>query len=296
MKFLKNSILGLFIFSNAACAGVPKQAVQPTPATISLQELTPNVVPGPVLYVFAHQDDELLALHKLHLDIKSGKNVHAVWITDGGKSANPARREKESRTVMGIIGVKPQNLHFFGFPDQSSNRWLKQAYERLVLLNRSHAFTEIVSPTYEGGNIDHDVAAFLSAQLTAASPAHPVHVEYPLYNRYKGKRQIGSFLPGREAPAYYLKVEDDTRELAKKAMKEYRSQRMGLFLMEFVTDKQAIINRGVQYRIAPPFDFLKRPTDEVCDYEKSLFHPAKFADWQASVREFGEVYGGEGGR
>ena len=260
-------------------ANIPKQD------TVSLYELTPGAV-GPILYLFAHQDDELLAMNKLILDVKAGTDVHVAWITDGGKSANPARRQQESRKVMKLVGVPEQNLHFLGFPDQQSHHYMREAYKQIVALQQSNTFAQVVSPAYEGGNIDHDVAAFLAAQLASLSPSHPIHIEYPLYNRYHGYRRVGIFLPGHESEAHYLTMDKETRNVVETAIKAYRSQRIPLWLMGLVADKQALLDHGAPYRLSPAYDFRQRLSDEPCDYEKSFFHHASFQEWQKNVTDF----------
>jgi|GEM_PF-1205784 len=283
------SFLILICFS-AGCISTPKErglkdANISKQDTVSLYELTHGAV-GPILYLFAHQDDELLAMNKLILDVKAGTDVHVVWITDGGKSANPARRQQESRKVMKLVGVPEQNLHFLGFPDQESHHYLREAYKQVVALQQDNTFAQVVSPAYEGGNIDHDVAAFLAAQLAGLSPSHPIHIDYPLYNRYHGYRRVGIFLPGHESEAHYLTMDNETRNVVKTAIKEYRSERIPLWLMFLVADKQAFLDHGAPYRLSPAYDFRQRPSDEPCDYEKSFFHHASFQEWQKSVTDF----------
>ena len=238
-----------------------------------------------VLYIFAHQDDEILILPKMAADLKSGRQVHAVWITDGGKSANPVRRQQESRAVMKMVGMPETNLHFLGFPDQKSHHWLRPAYERVWPVASSNSFTEITSPAYEGGNIDHDVAAFLAAQIARNAPSHPLHYEYPLYNRYRGKRRVGVFLPATGTEERSMKLDSESRALIRNAIKQYRSERLPLWLMERVANKSGLFE-SLPYRIAPNHNFLERPAAEPCDYERSFTHRARFSDWQKRVEEF----------
>lgn len=217
-------------------------------------------------------------------DVRRVRPVTAVWITDGGRSASPVRRENESRSVMTMIGVPEANLHFLRFTDQRSFTSLRAIHKQLLPIAQSNAFSEIVSPAYEGGNIDHDVAAFLAARITGPGQ---IHMEYPLYNRYQGHRRVGVFLPGWQIEEQYFNMNDETRALVRAAIKQYRSERVSLWLMEFVARKNGLLDRGVPYRVAPAYDFLQRPTSEPCDYERSLTHHARFSDWKKSVEEFG---------
>jgi LmbE family N-acetylglucosaminyl deacetylase len=240
----------------------------------------------PVLYVFAHQDDEILILAKMRLDVKHGRVVHAVWITDGGKGGDSVERERESRAVMKMTGVPDENLHFLGFPDQNSARHIAAAYTQVLTLVNTNQFAELVTPAYEGGNIDHDVAALIGAEVTIGANSRPLHVEYPLYNRYQGPRRVGLFLPNATTEVQRIALDDEMRAFVLDALKVYRSQRLGLWLMELGGQRKQILDRGMCWRKAGKYDFLKRPVEEPCDYERSLTHRAKFSEWQSEVTRF----------
>jgi LmbE family N-acetylglucosaminyl deacetylase len=251
---------------------------------VSIDELSPKS-PQAVLYVFAHQDDEMFVLPKMILEVKRGTPVAAVWITDGAKSANPKQRQEESTAAMEMIGVPHERLHFLGYPDSKSFEHFRPAFDRTLAVASELKPAQIVSPAYEGGNVDHDTANFVAAQVAARLDPKPTHVEYPLYNRANGKRQVGVFLPGGDA-GRYLSFDAETRDLAQKASKLYRSQRLALWVMGFVADKKSLMEHGGPYRVALTRDFTNRPANEPTDYERSWFHPAKFEDWQRHVREF----------
>jgi LmbE family N-acetylglucosaminyl deacetylase len=251
---------------------------------VSIDELSPKL-PQPVLYVFAHQDDEIFVLPKMILEVKRGTPIAAVWITDGGKSANPKQRQEESTAAMEMIGVPRERLHFLGYPDSKSFEHFRPAFDQTVAIASELKPAQIVSPAYEGGNVDHDAADLVAAQVAARLDSHPTHLEYPLYNRANGKRQVGVFLPDGD-PGRHLAFDAATSDLAERASKVYRSQRLALWVMGFVADKKSLMENGGPYRVAPAHDFTVRPASEPTDYERSWFHPAKFEDWQRHVREF----------
>ena len=56
--------------------------------------------------------------------------------------------------------------------------------------------------------------------------------------------------------------------------------------MSLFGDKQAMLDHGVPYRVAPAYDFQRRPAGEPYDYERSIFHRANFGNWQRNVAEF----------
>jgi LmbE family N-acetylglucosaminyl deacetylase len=251
---------------------------------VSIDALAPQKSRA-VLYLFAHQDDEMLVLPKMILEAKRGSRILAIWITDGGKTADPRRREGESREAMRMIGVPESHLHFLRFPDTKAVLHIHEAYEQCLRIAEQNDVAQIVSPAYEGGNIDHDVAALIAATITAKTKSRPVHLQYPLYNRYEGRRRIGIFLPSH-SEAVYLEFDDEARKLARAAMRVYRSQKWGLLLLALFADRKSLEEHGVPYRMTPQDDFLRRPAHEPCEYEKSMFHHAKFQDWQSNVRKF----------
>ncbi len=126
-----------------------------------------------ILYLFAHQDDEILILAKLLADVRGGAAVRAVWITDGGKGGDPAKREAESREVMRRAGLPNDRLHFLHFPDTKSVQHLKAIDEQCAAIAAIDPPAEIVSPAFEGGNMDHDVAALIAARLTERMVPRP---------------------------------------------------------------------------------------------------------------------------
>jgi hypothetical protein len=192
-----------------------------------------------------------------------------------------------------MIGVPRDHLHFLGYPDSKSFEHMRPVYDKVLAIAEAAKPAQIVSPAYEGGNIDHDMANFIAAQVASHLSTHPTHLEYPLYNRANGKRQVGVFLPDGD-PGRHLSFDTATRDLAQKVSKVYRSQRLALWVMGFVADKKFLMEHGGPYRSAPPHDFTKRPSSEPMDYERSWFHPAKFEDWQRHVREFLAGVGGAG--
>src|SRR5947208_1619604 len=100
-----------FICFLLAISAISCASKTPPMNKVSIDELSPPT-PQPVLYVFAHQDDEMFVSPKMILEVNRGTPITAVWITDGGKSANPKQRQEESTAAMQMIGVPRERLHF----------------------------------------------------------------------------------------------------------------------------------------------------------------------------------------
>ncbi len=249
-------------------------------------DATPTAPTNPVLYLFAHQDDEVFVLGRMRRDVREGREVHALWTSDGALDGKPAARERESRAVMALIGVPAANLHFLQFPDHTTYRHLPALAARVAEVARSRPFGEIVSPAYEGGNIDHDTAALLGAFATRMTASGAIHREFPLYNRFRRHERYGVFLPNTDAPITFEPLDPDGQVIVRNALKLYRSQRVLLTVLSIVGHKNTMLVRGEPFRLAPRYDYRTPPTAEVCGYEVAGLHRAKFADWLAAVEPF----------
>jgi LmbE family N-acetylglucosaminyl deacetylase len=240
----------------------------------------------PVLYLFAHEDDEIFALARMHRDVNAGRAVYAVWITNGAFEGKPHKREEESRAVMALVGVPEENLRFLGFPDHDSCGYLPEIYDEVSKLRKSWRVTTIVSPTYEGGNIDHDAAAFIAAMVVRDASVPVAHFEFPLYNHLDGRRRVNVFLPNSGAPVEYLPLDGEAGRIVHAALKRYRSQHFILMLLEVTGHAKTLFERGEPFRRAATYDFTERPGRELCGYEVAGRHRASFAEWTTAVDEF----------
>jgi len=271
--FLPRLILFLVVLLNCG-----RGAENPSPAA--------RLPSGPVLYFFAHQDDEVFVLGKMRREVLAGREVHVLWITDGARDGNAVHREKESRAVMELVGLPAARLHFLRFPDHASFHHLEMIYDQITPIVQARPFAEIDSPAYEGGNIDHDVAALMAALAVRLHSPAPVHLEFPLYNRYQNHQRYGVFLPNSDTPDHVEKLDPERRALVLEALKLYHSQRVLLTVLAIVGHKKTMLDHGEPWRFAPTYNFLRRPMEEACGYEVSGLHRAKFADWLREVDPF----------
>lgn len=239
-----------------------------------------------VLYLFAHEDDEIFALARMRQDVNAGRAVYAVWTTNGAFEGKPSEREEESRAVMALVGVPEANLRFLGFPDHDSCGYLPEIYDEVSKLRKSWSAARIVSPAYEGGNIDHDAAAFIAAMVVRKASVPVTHFEFPLYNHFEGRQRVNLFLPNSEAPVEYLPLGGETGRIVHAALKRYRSQHFILMLLEVTGRAKTLFERGEPFRRAANYDFTERPGRELCGYEVSGRHRASFTEWITAVDEF----------
>jgi LmbE family N-acetylglucosaminyl deacetylase len=255
-------------------------------AVVVLLAATTGASAESVLYLFAHEDDELFALVRMHQDVNAGRTVYAVWTTNGAFEGKPSEREEESRAVMALVGVPEANLRFLSFPDHDSCRYLPEIYEEVRNLRKSWSVTRIVSPAYEGGNIDHDAAAFIAAMVVRNASVPVTHFEFPLYNHFEGRQRVNLFLPNSGAPVEYLPLDGEPGRIVHAALKRYRSQHFILMLLEVTGHAKTLFERGEPFRRAATYDFTERPGRDLCGYEVSGRHRASFAEWTTAVDEF----------
>lgn len=240
----------------------------------------------PVLYLFAHQDDELGAVAKIATDVRAGRNVFVVWVTDGAGTAAKDVREKESRAAMALIGVPDGNLFFLGYPDRYSVKHIEEAYKQILDIVNANGVAEITTDAYEGGSVDHDVTSLIGAYVSRNSKPRPVHYEIPLYNMYKNVYRLGKFLPFPGAETLSTPVDAGMADLKVKALEMYPSQAAIVNTMKAMSSKKELIKNGESYRVSPAYDYMKRPSDETLNYETNTRNPITFKDWQDAVSAF----------
>jgi LmbE family N-acetylglucosaminyl deacetylase len=166
-----------------------------------------DLMPGTVVIVAPHMDDELLACGGAIAGLPQKEKVQVIYATDGMKSPSPilpydavspdlgAIRMNEAETAMGLLGVPKENLHFLCLPEaelQKNMPSLRRALlERIERIKPDHvlmpfrfdrhpdhlAVNQVLTAAYRQGE--------LRAQLT----------EYFVYYRWR-------LLPGRDVRHY----------------------------------------------------------------------------------------------
>ena len=69
--------------------------------------------PG-VLFVFAHQDDEVAAASRIVYELERSSAVYCAYLTDGAWNVVAEVRDAETRSVLTHLGVPAHNLFFIG--------------------------------------------------------------------------------------------------------------------------------------------------------------------------------------
>lgn len=142
-----------------------------------------------LLFVFAHQDDEVAAATRMLDALRSGAAVSCVYLTDGAGGRAPSHvRDEETRHVLTRLGVELARVHFLGsehgIPDGALHRHLDAA---LALLEArvTEPVDELVTLAWEGGHHDHDAAQLVAVAFATPRGLLARTFEMPLYHGYR---------------------------------------------------------------------------------------------------------------
>jgi LmbE family N-acetylglucosaminyl deacetylase len=138
-----------------------------------------------VIFVFAHQDDEIAAAPRIRRAVAAGDEIACAFLTDGKK---PIVRDDESRRALASLGVS--EIAFIGSENQIGDGSLIEHLDRaLALLSaRFDRADEVWTLAWEGGHQDHDAAHLVALAFARERGARCFEV--PLYT---GFRRIGPF-------------------------------------------------------------------------------------------------------
>ena len=140
-----------------------------------------------VVFLFAHQDDEVGLISLIKKKIDNGYDVVCAFLTDGGSRYEI--RNKESLSVLNKNGVKIENIIFAGKENNLKDGELSKNTIKLKkwLLNFFKSINNIDSiyvTAYEGGHQDHDALHCASViALNEIDLLDDVY-QFPLYNKF----------------------------------------------------------------------------------------------------------------
>lgn len=192
-----------------------------------------------VLFIFAHQDDEVGAAPWIVDELELGNRVFCVYLTDGGSRTDPAIRDAESVAALQSLGVSEGNIAFLGNGERIGDNKLIDHLPRAWRLldgwitDNVPLVARIYSLAWEGGHPDHDAAhalALIAAERRGISDAW----QFSLYNAYRRPRPFFRVLSHVPTEADERRRSDKLAAKMKYAMYcwRFKSQRrtwLGLF-------------------------------------------------------------------
>jgi LmbE family N-acetylglucosaminyl deacetylase len=139
------------------------------------------------LFLFAHQDDEFGVFFQLERERQAGRRVCCVYVTDGSATADPDRRNVESRGVLQRLGVATDDILFvgqeLGIGDGVLHSRVEVLAKWLTAFFDAHGTIEACFvPAWEGGHPDHDLLHAITVRLLAARGHLEGVRQYPLYH------------------------------------------------------------------------------------------------------------------
>lgn len=149
-----------------------------------------------VWFIFAHQDDECGVFQSIVNALYNNYIVNCIYLSSGTATGKPsAKRNNESISVLSKLGVKIENIYFYGsqanIPDCKIIYSLNRIYDFLYnKFNLNKNITEIYIPAYEGGHPDHDALHIIGLIVGKNLGIKNKIFQYSLYNSY---RCIGPF-------------------------------------------------------------------------------------------------------
>lgn len=236
-----------------------------------------DVVPSPRwLLVFAHPDDEVLALGA-HLERLAASRI--LTITDGAPvdgadaqhhgygslAAYRAARRQELFAALAHAGLCPATAPEFPLrvPDQQASFYLPALTQALAAEIQAFKPQAILTHSYEGGHPDHDACAFAvhTAVRLAATTQAPTLLEAPSYHAGSDGAMItGAFLSPDEAFIEHIFKLTPQQQRNKAA-------RLACFASQAETLAQFGLH-DERLRLAPTYDFIQPPHPGQLFYER----------------------------
>ena len=224
------------------------------------------------LLIFAHPDDETLALGARLCRFRS---AHLVHVTDGAPldefdsrangfttlAAYREARAAELETALHLAGVGDIRRKNLGIPDQGAALNLLSLTREILHLLHAHQPEVVFTHPYEGGHPDHDSCSFAvhTAVNLLHTPTPPLIVEPTSYHSGPDGIETGRFLhPSPDTDlTYHLTPAEQAHKQA--LLRCFTTQ--GKTLRYFGTTTET-------FRTAPTYDFTHLPDPRPAFYDR----------------------------
>ena len=147
-----------------------------------------------VLFVFAHQDDEVAAVSRIVYELERGADVYCAYLTDGAWNVVADVRDAETKSVLTQLGVAADNIFFIGssipIRDATLVEHLDIALERLEQRLTNIKIETLYCLAFEGGHQDHDASHLVAVAFARRRGILDQTYEVSLYNGWKRTGQF----------------------------------------------------------------------------------------------------------
>lgn len=246
------------------------------------------------LFLFAHQDDEIGALHTIAAGVSAGERAICVFLTDGTFAGiTSARRQAESLAVLTRVGAPVSDIHFIGdelgIADGRLVEHLDRARERtLAIAARTPDIGSVLMHAWEGGHHDHDAAHLVGRAVAAGLSLEAASRQFPLYRASAdGSRLVYGVLDPQAGPIDTLRIPftSGLRRLA--LLRHYRSQARVMMRLGPHIARAWLVERHERLQALPAIAPLDRPAEHLL-YERWKFY--SFERFRAAARPFVETH------
>lgn len=234
-----------------------------------------------VLFIFAHQDDEVGCVTRIAFERAAGNRVWCLYLTDGSTNAPAATRDAESLAALARLGVAPSRVVFLAdgggrLPSHVLHQSLDRALRMVLgwIAATGVSPNRIFVPDWEGGHHDHD-AAHLVALAVGREFRVPVFA-YSMYNawrRPKGFFRVASFVPD-DAPVLARRLSFREALQAATFVLAYPSQRRTWLGLGPGFAWRMLVRRTERIRSAGTQRVLRRPHAGALLYETMFSVPS----------------------
>jgi N-acetylglucosamine malate deacetylase 2 len=255
-------------------------------------------LPASVLLIVSHPDDETLGCS--HLLLRRPLECAVLYTTDGAPlerrfwaQAGAASREeyaharrRELLAAMDVLGIVPQQIRVLPHGDRELARNLaalvREIGEAIAALRPRLIYTH----AFEGGHPDHDSTSYAVARAVQLAGRKSPNAEalelreFTGYHARDGEFHSGAFLQD----AGSVNADGDGETVALSAAEQQRKRAA----LDCYQSQQRVIKRFAlspeQWRVAPAYDFGRRPHHEALYYEiREMGY--RFEDFRELVRE-----------
>jgi LmbE family N-acetylglucosaminyl deacetylase len=258
---------------------------------------------GRIIFVFPHQDDEMMAFHRINYFLKNQKDIFLVWITDGAANNPEVRksilirltlpllcqetdetirliRENESSTLSRYLGIPDENLRFLAYPSGQMKICFSQIVQSLEEIFLKLKPQEIYTVPFDHGSFEHDICNAAVKFAVRAVPQIRLY-EFPVVNIYNGIPRIQFLIPYPgikiRHTAFSLQEENIRLRLFRRI---YKSQWFASWTESAASLLPSEYKRlGEPYRKMPEYDY-SRPINQA----RVNYHPPSL-----SFKDFKEI-------
>jgi len=185
-----------------------------------------DLLPGTILVVAPHMDDEVLACGGTIALLPEKTRVHVLYATDGMRSPAPIlpedaitpdlgdMRVRESIEAMGVLGVPAENLHFLRLPEAELEDHLLKLRQGLLAQISSILPKQILLPFRFDRHPDHLAINRLLTEAAEHGELSGELIEYFVYYRWRllPKRDVRLYI----RPSYLMKVDTSAASALKR--------------------------------------------------------------------------------